>query len=273
MPSLFIAALMLQGCSKKDEDKYVERPVEELYNEGRNALLAEEYITAAKAFDEVERQHPYSDWAIQAQIMAAYAYYMDQSYDKALGALDTFIQLHPAHSDVPYAYYLQGLCYYEQLFSIERDQKITEMALDSFKELLRRFPTSKYAKDAQLKIHLLRDTLAAKEMHVGRYYQRKKAYLAAMNRFRNVVLKYQTTSHIEEALHRLVEVYLALGLREEAAATGAILGHNYPGSAWYSESYYLLKGVDLRPEEYRDNKKSWIEKVWSKEENPKSDKQ
>lgn len=237
---------VLSACSSTEEEKYVERPVEELYNTGLTKLKERNFNKAANAFDEVERQHPYSQWATQAQLMSAYAHYQNQKYEKALAALDTFIQLHPAHPDISYAYYLQGLCYYEQLSPVERDQKMTELAINAFQEILKRFPESSYAKDAKLKLSLLQDMMAAKEMHVGRYYQAHKRYIAAMNRFSKVVKTFQTTAHVPEALHRLVEVYLALNLKEEALSTASILSHNFPSSSWYAETYLLMKGEDFR---------------------------
>ena len=261
LPAALAAALLLVGActSDKQEDAYVERPVEELYNQALDAMLAGKYKESARLFDEVERQHPYSNWASKAQLMAAFAYYQDNSYDDAVNALDRFIQLHPGNEDVAYAYYLKALSYYEQISDVRRDQKMTELALQSLDELTRRFPNSKYSRDGTLKMDLARDHLAGKHMEIGRYYQNQGEYLAAINRFRIVVKDHQTTTHVPEALHRLVECYLALGLNEEAQATAAVLGHNFPGSSWYIDSYALLTGVDLRPEE---DKESWIASVW-----------
>ncbi len=253
------SVVLLAACSSTSDEKYEDKPVEDLYNKALIELKEKHYVKAAELFDEVERQHPYSHWATLAQINAAYSHYMAQRYEKALAALETFLQLHPAHEDVPYALYLRGQCYYEQISAIERDQKITEIALESYQELIRRFPTSHYAKDAKFKIDLLRDMLAAKHMDVGRYYQSQKSYLAAMNRFREVVKDYQTTGHTPEALHRLVEVYLSLGLEKEALATASVLGHNFPDSEWYADSYRLLKDKNLESAQPAD---SWIKKIW-----------
>ena len=235
----------LAACSE-DKKPYVERPVADLYNEALNLLNYEE---AAKAFDEVERQHPYSAWATKAQLMSAYSYYQKNKYDEALIALDRFIQLHPGHKDAPYAYYLKALCYYEQISDVGRDQKMTQLALQSLSDLVARFPNSKYARDASLKIDLTRDHLAGKEMEIGRYYEKQHQYLAAINRFKLVVDKYQTTTHVPEALHRLTESYLALGLNAEAQRTAAVLGHNFPGSEWYIDSYQIVEGKQVRPAE------------------------
>lgn len=256
-----LSILFLVGCSSKDEDAYKDRSLEELYHEGRDHLFKGEYYKAAKSFDEIERQHPYSEWAPQAQLMSAYSYYLDRKYEDALDPIESFIQLHPAHKDIPYAFYLQGLCYYERLSPIERDQDMARHALDSFREVLKRFPNSIYAKDAKLKIDLLRDNLAAKEMTVGRYYLRKKAYLAAMNRFRTVVENYQTTAQVEEALHRLVEIYLALGLIPEAQKAAATLGHNFPASSWYADTYLLMKGEDHRTQTQKKAGESWLDYI------------
>lgn len=251
--------LLLAACSSTEEPKYVEQPVEELYNSAMDQLLATEYKESARLFDEVERQHPYSAWASKAQIMAAYAHYQDNKYDEAINALDRFIQLHPGSRDAPYAYYLKAISYYEQISDVGRDQKMTKLALDSLEEVVRRFPESRYARDATLKLDLARDHLAGKHMDIGRFYQSQGEYLAAINRFRMVITDYQTTTHVPEALHRLVESYLALGVTQEAESTAAVLGHNFPGSEWYSDSYLLLTGVDLRPEEHKD---SWISRAW-----------
>jgi outer membrane protein assembly factor BamD len=234
--------LILGGCSGDDEDAYVERPVEELYNEAQDLLEEGDARRAGQAFEEVERQHPYSQWATRAQLMSAYAYYEANDYDEAIAAAQRFLELHPGHQDVPYAYYLIGISYYERISDVGRDQKMTEEALAAFDELRRRFPDSEYARDAELKADLARDHLAGKEMSIGRYYLRRAQYVAAINRFRNVVDRYQTTTHVAEALHRLTEAYLALGLQEEAQKNAAVLGYNFPGSQWYMDSYALLNG-------------------------------
>ena len=255
-----MVSLVLVACSSDDTPDYVERPVEDLYNSAMNTLLAGDHKEAARLFDEVERQHPYSVWASKAQLMAAYAQYQDNAYDDAIAALDRFIQLHPGNRDVAYAYYLKALSYYEQISDIERDQKMTLLALETLEEIKRRFPHSEYARDASLKADLARDHLAGKDVSIGRFYQSRGQYVAAINRFRRVVEMYQTTSHVTEALHRLVECYLALGITDEARATAAVLGYNYPGSEWYADSYTLLTDIEVTPEEQDD---SWIARVWN----------
>lgn len=256
---LVSAMCLVSACSSSEPEPYVEKPVEPLYNEAVAAMADERYETAAKQFLEVERQHPYSIWATKAQLMAAYAYYQGDLYSDAVDASQRFIELHPGNKDVPYAYYLIALCYYEQIADVRRDQGSSEKALSSLTEVIRRFPDSDYARDARLKLDLVRDHLAGKEMDVGRYYQRKEQYLAAINRYRVVIEKYQTTSHVPEALHRLVESYLSLGIAHEAQVAGAVLGYNYPGSTWYQDSFALLTKSNLRP---IVDKGSWISQAF-----------
>jgi outer membrane protein assembly factor BamD len=241
--ALAVSALAVAGCAGKDnKEDYVERPVEELYNQALDRLENGDPRQAAQDFEEVERQHPYSQWATRAQLMAAYAFYQADAYDDAVDAARRFIDLHPGHKDVAYAYYLIGVSYYEQISDVGRDQKNTELALEAFEELIRRFPNSDYAKDASLKADLARDHLAGKEMAIGRYYLRRGVYVAAINRFRTVIERYQKTTHVPEALHRLTEAYLSLGVAEEARRTAAVLGYNFPSSIWYQDSYALING-------------------------------
>ncbi|MHA1567919.1 MAG: outer membrane protein assembly factor BamD [Alphaproteobacteria bacterium] len=263
--TLFVIAVVvmlvaLVGCSSDDAVGYKERPVAKLYNQGMDALLANEYREAARLFEEVERQHPYSVWATKAQLMAGFAYYKRNDYDDAIVALDQFIQLHPGNADVAYAYYLKALGYYEQIADVGRDQKSTARAMQTFNELIQRFPDSKYSRDARLKIDLTRDHLAGKEMEIGRYYLTRGHYLAGISRFRKVIDEYQTTTHVPEALHRITEAYLALGVTEEAKKTASVLGHNFPGSEWYIDSYALLTGIDVRP---KDEKRGWLARSWN----------
>lgn len=244
-----VIGLALAACTSNDEVPYVERPVEELYNTAMDNLVNGEFDIAAQNFDEVERQHPYSIWATRAQLMTAFAHYQANLFDDAILAAQRYIQLHPGAEDVAYAYYLISISYYEQIVDVGRDQQLTELALRSLDEVVRRFPESEYARDARLKIDLARDHLAGKEMEIGRYYLTRGAYLAAINRFNQVIEDFQTTTHVPEALHRLTEAYLALGLQGEAQSTAAVLGHNYPGSDWYRDSYGLLRGEQLVPVE------------------------
>ncbi len=219
-----------------------EKPVEALYNDAAALLDKNQYQAAARAFDNVERQYPYSPWATRAQLMSAYSYYRDLKYDEAILGLDRFIQLHPGNENIAYATYLRALSYYEQISDVRRDQKMTQLALDTLTQVTTRFPESRYARDASLKIDLTLDHLAGKEMEIGRYYLKKGEYHAAINRFQAVVLDYQTTTHVPEALHRMTEAYLALGIPNEAEKTAAVLGHNYPDSSWYEDSYKILRG-------------------------------
>lgn len=256
-------ALLLAACSSSEEDPYQEEPVDTLYNSAMTELLDSNYVAAAKQFEEVERQHPYSIWAAKAQVMSAYAYFRRDRYDEAINAADRFIQLHPTSPDAPYAYYLKSLAYYEQIVDVGRDQRTTGKALDALEEITRRFPQSQYARDASLKLDLTRDHLAGKEMAVGRFYLKRGELVAAINRFKSVVERHQTTSQVPEALLRLSEAYTALGLDNEAKRMAAILGHNYPGSAWYADAYELVEGVELadfpRPTDDRLFYQRWLD--------------
>ena len=249
---------LLAGCAT-EEEVYVERSVEELYNEAMDSLLDDDFEAAAAGFAEVERQHPYSVWATRAQIMSAFVYYQGNLYDEAIAAAERFVELHPGHRDAAYGYYLIAMSHYEQISDVDRDQSTTARALQALEEVTRRFPGSVYARDARLKIDLARDHLAGKEMTVGRYYLRRGNPVAAIGRFRMVIERYQTTSHTPEALHRLTEAYLALGVPNEAQTSAAVLGHNYPGSRWYQHSYALLVDSDLEPEA---DEGSWISRVF-----------
>lgn len=239
-----VLAFSVAGCAKrsaKSDLPYVARDVSTLYTAARERLDAHQYKLAAALFDEVERQHPYSVWARRAQLMGAFSYYLNQDYSEAIASAQRFLAVHPGNRDAPYAYYLIGLSYYEQIADVTRDQKITQQALDSLGELTRRYPNTKYAADARLKIDLVRDHLAGKEMEIGRFYQSRGQWLAASTRFRAVVDQYQTTTHAPEALLRLTESYLALGLPAEANKAAAVLGRNYPGSDWYKRAYTLMQ--------------------------------
>lgn len=255
---LLALALTLGGCASNDEPEYVERPVEEIYNQAADQLADENYAAAAISFDEVERQHPYSVWATKAKLMAAFSHYMNTDYDEAIIALDRFIQLHPGNEDVVYAYYLRGISYYEQISDVGRDQKMTSLALDSLREVVSRFPNSPYARDASLKIDLARDHLAGKEMEIGRFYLRQGDHLAAISRFRRVIQTFETTTHAPEALLRLTEAYLSLGVEEEARRVAAVLGHNYPGTDWYEDAYALL----VEGGAVKEGDTAWYERFW-----------
>jgi len=233
-----VSACSLSG--KKEKFAYVERPVETLYSDATKQLKYKRYDRAVLLFEEVERQHPYSTWARRAMLMKAFAYYQDNSYDDAIQAANQFIALHPGNKDTPYAYYLKAICHYERIRDIGRDQNITNDAATALTDVVRRYPDTEYARDARLKLDLTFDHLAGKEMDVGRFYLRDNKHIAAINRFKTVIEKYQTTNHVPEALHRLVEAYLELGIVDEARAAAAVLGHNYPGSRWYEDTYRLF---------------------------------
>ena len=240
-----LLAPLLAGCgggaSERKADTTVPvRPVEELYNNGMDALAASRYATAADQFTAIEENYPYSAWAARAQLMLGYTQYLRNNYDQAIATLDRYIQLHPVGQDVAYATYLRALCFYEQIEDVQRDQRATVNAMAALKEVVDRYPGTDYARDARLKIDLARDHLAGKEMAIGRYYENQHLYEAAINRFQRVVQDFQTTNHVPEALERLVEVYLKLGLRTEAERTAAVLGYNYPGSVWYQDAYRAL---------------------------------
>lgn len=236
--------LPIAGCARnkaKGDTAYVARDVSTLYTLAKEQLDKGTYDVAAKLFDEVERQHPYSIWARRAQLMSAFSYYMARKYPDAVGSAQRFLTIHPGNKDAPYATYLIAMSFYQQIEDVTRDQKITQQASDSFNELIRRYPQSRYASDARLKLDLINDHLAGKEMEIGRFYQRAGNWLAASIRFRTVIDRYQTTSHTPEALERLVETYLNLGLPDEARKAAAVLGANYPGSKWYKRSYELIR--------------------------------
>ena len=237
------AALGLGGGGAKpgSNTRYVARDVNTLYNAAKDKLDNKQYEVAAALFDEAERQHPYSPWARRAQLMSSFSYYMAQKYNESVAASRRFLSIHPGNKDAPYAYYLIALAYYEQISDVTRDQKITQQALSALGEVQRRYPNTRYASDASLKIDLVNDHLAGKEMEIGRFYQRRALWLASSLRFREVVAKYDTTTHAPEALFRLTESYLAMGVPEEAKKSAAVLGANYPGSKWYERAYELMQ--------------------------------
>jgi outer membrane protein assembly factor BamD len=245
--ALFLAcgsAVALAGCahggSAKPDTAYVARDVSSLYGAAERTMAQGDYEYAAKLFDEVERQHPYSTWARHAQIMSAFNYYLAQKYQDAINSAQRYLTIHPGSDEAPYAQYLVAMSYYQQVGDVTLDQSTTQQSADAFNELVRRYPESRYAADARLKLDLIQDHLGGKEMSVGRYYERAGQWLAATYRFRNVVDQYQTTSHAPEALERLVECYLALGIPSEAWKTSAVLGKNYPETYWYRQSLRLL---------------------------------
>ncbi|MGE7197724.1 MULTISPECIES: outer membrane protein assembly factor BamD [Brevundimonas] len=261
------AVLTVSACSgtkPRQRLAYEERPVEALYNTGYQRLQSRRWMDAVDYFQEVERQHPYSEWARRAILMQVYAYYQNNAYQDAIAAADRFIALFPGNPSAGYAFYMKAVCNFEQIVDVGRDQGYAEAALAGLRDVVRRYPGSTYATDARVKIDMVNDQLAGKEMAVGRFYQRANQPLGALNRYKAVINNeaFQRTSHTPEALYRLVEVNLSLGLTEEATRNAAVLGHNYPGSPWYAEAYALLnergQRLDVKPEGKRE---SWLQRL------------
>ena len=254
-----------QNARRSQERVYVERPVEQLYSAAAEELDKKDYLSAIELFNEVERQHPYSDWARRASLMSAFASYESGKFTDAIATAQRYVSLHPGSEDAPYAYYLIALSYFDQIMDVGRDQKITEDAKVALQDIIRRFPESEYAKDAKLKMDMVDDQLAGKEMEIGRWYLRRGQPLPAINRFRSVVQTYETTTHAEEALHRLVEGYLSIGLKGEALAAAAVLGYNYPQSTWYQRSYRLMTNEGLDPDAVSDeDRKGFISRLFGR---------
>jgi outer membrane protein assembly factor BamD len=259
-----LLAVPLMACSllHKDEDYVPDDPADKLYNQGLFLLNKEQdYKEAAKKFDEVDRQNPYSDWARKALLMSAYAYYQAGEFTDCINSAQRYVTLHPGSPDAAYAQFLIGSSYYDQILDVSRDQARAEKAINSLEEVVRKYPESEYATAARKKIDMARDQLAGKEMEIGRYYMNKRDFIGAINRFKVVVTQYQTTRHVEEALERLTEAYVSIGLIDEAQTAAAVLGHNFPDSQWYKDSYRLVKGAGGEPNE---NKQSWISRAFQK---------
>ena len=257
------ACSILGGGDKRERLAYVERPAELIYNQAFEQLDRRQWDEAKQLFEEVERQHPFSEWARRALLMSAFASYSDAEYEEAVGTAQRFISLHPGNESTPYAYYLIAMSYYDHIYDVGRDQATTVNAESALQQVVRRYPESDYARDARLKLELTHDHLAGKEMAIGRYYLRDDQHLAAIGRFKNVVSNYETTSHVEEALHRLVESYVSLGVIGEAKLVGSVLGYNYPSSDWYEDSYELLAeyGVDLNSEVEREDAPGYFRRL------------
>ncbi|MDJ0448640.1 outer membrane protein assembly factor BamD [Methylocystis sp. JR02] len=249
---------LLGGGEKYKTEITPDIPADDLYNQGLARLKAKDYEKAAKRFGEVEKNYPSSEWSRKALLMTVFTQYEKPAYDEAVQAAQRYIGLYPNSPDTPYVFYLAGMSYYNQVPDVMRDQSSAEKALQIFSELIQKYPKSEYVADAKYKMGVARDQLAAKEMQVGRFYLTRKNYPAAINRFHDVLGKYQTTRHTEEALYRLTEAYLAMGVTNEAQTAAAILGHNYPDSQWYKDAHALLKTGGLEPHEYSD---SWLSKV------------
>ncbi|PIE14695.1 MAG: outer membrane protein assembly factor BamD [Rhodobacterales bacterium] len=263
--SALLAVSILAGCGSTSERvRRGEIPIEsfsaeQIFERGEFELNRKREEDAAHYFGEIERLYPYSDWAKRALIMQAYSFHQAKDYESSRAAAQRFIDYYPADDDAAYAQYLLALSYYDQIDEVGRDQGLTFQALQALRVVIERYPDSEYARSAVLKFDLAFDHLAAKEMEIGRYYLRREHYTAAINRFRVVVEDFQTTSHTPEALHRLVEAYLSLGLTDQAQTAAAILGHNYKSTEWYEDSYKLLTGRGLEPKAKGDN---WLRKVY-----------
>jgi outer membrane protein assembly factor BamD len=261
-PGFAVCALLaglLAGCA---DDKNViapDEPADKLYNEGLTLLNKKEFVDSAKKFEEVDRQHPYSDWGRKSLLMAAFAYYEGGKYDDTIMAAKRYVTLHPGSSDAAYAQYLMASAYFDQIPDVTRDQARTERAMQVLAEVARKYPDTEYAESAKKKIEVARDQLAGKEMMVGRFYLERRNFIGAINRFKAVVTQYQTTRHVEEALMRLTECYMALGIVPEAQTAAAVLGHNFPSSPWYQDAYKLVQTGGAEP---RENKDSWISKAF-----------
>ena len=255
--------ILLSNCSENqvgiDNSPSEDKAAEEIFNSGEKEILRKRYGDAAEKFTEVERLYPYSDWAKRALIMQVYSFHKDQSYENVVSAANRFIEFHPNDKDVPYAYYLIGLSYYDQVLAIGRDQELAKEALRVFSLITKEYPESKYASSSQIRFNFLRDHLASKEMEVGRYYLKRSHYAPAINRFRGVIEEFSTTSQVPEALHRLVEAYLSLGLVNEAQTAGAILGYNYRSTEWYERTFALLSSKGLKP---KSSGNSWLSKIY-----------
>ena len=268
---LIACSLTLAGCDSLaslnpfgEGEKYkmevvADVPADQLYNQGLGRLQSKDYEAAAKKFSDLDKQYPYSDWSRKALIMTAFAHFEGQKYDDAITESKRYLQLHPGSKDAAYAHYILAMSNYQQIPDVTRDQERTEKAMAALQDLINKFPKSEYVADARYKLQIARDQLAAKEMEVGRYYLQKRNYTAAINRFRDVVSRYQTTRHVEEALMRLTEGYMALGITSEAQTAAAVLGHNFPDSQWYKDAFALLKTGGLEP---REEAGSWLSRTF-----------
>jgi outer membrane protein assembly factor BamD len=268
--SLILLALPLSGCGTgalwdkflAKDDTFQDQPADKLYNEGLYLMNEKKDIKAAsKKFEEVDREHPYSDWARKSLLMSAYAYYNAGDYDNCIGSATRYVTLHPGSPDAAYAQYLIAASHYDQIPDISRDQGRTEKAIAALEEVIRKYPTSEYANSAKAKLDAARDQLAGKEMEIGRYELQQRNYVGAINRFKTVVTRYQTTREVEEALARLTEAYMAIGIVGEAQTAAAVLGHNFPDSPWYKDAYNLVKSGGLEPSE---NQGSYISRAMKK---------
>ena len=258
-----LISLLFSSCSDSPNNIGIgvseDKAAEEIFNSGERELIRRRYNDAAEKFKEVERLYPYSDWAKRALIMQVYSFHKDKEYENVVSAANRFIEFHPKDKDIPYAYYLIGLSYYDQVLAIGRDQKLTQEALKIFELIIDEYSDSEYASSSQIKFDFLKNQLASKEMEVGRYYLKRSHYVSAINRFRGIIEDFSTTSQVPEALHRLVEAYLSLGLTDEAQTAGAILGYNYKSNEWYERSFELLRSKGLKP---KSSGNSWLSQIY-----------
>ena len=258
-----LISLLFSSCSDSQNNIGIgvseDKAAEEIFNSGERELIRRRYNDAAEKFKEVERLYPYSDWAKRALIMQVYSFHKDKEYENVVSAANRFIEFHPKDKDIPYAYYLIGLSYYDQVLAIGRDQKLTQEALKIFELIIKDYPDSEYGANSQIKFDFLKNQLASKEMEVGRYYLKRSHYVSAINRFRGIIEDFSTTSQVPEALHRLVEAYLSLGLTDEAQTAGAILGYNYKSNEWYERSFELLRSKGLKPKSLGN---SWLSQIY-----------
>ena len=259
LAAFVLVAGLLAACADDKNKIAPDEPADKLYNEGLTLLNQKEYVDSAKKFEEVDRQHPYSDWGRKSLLMAAFAYYEGGKYDDTITAAKRYVTLHPGSGDAAYAQYLMASAYFDQIADVTRDQARTEKAMQALAEVARKYPDTEYADSAKKKIEVARDQLAGKEMMVGRFYLEKRNFIGAINRFKTVVTQYQTTRHVEEALMRLTECYMSLGIVNEAQTAAAVLGHNFPSSPWYLDAYKLVQTGGAEP---RENKDSWISKAF-----------
>lgn len=253
-----LAVVILAACASAKEEGELNGTVGSLYNDGLDQINNGKYESAIHSFSELDRQYPYSGWATRGQILTAYAQLLKSDHEESIDTIDRFIKMHPGHPDLAYMYYLRGLNSYYQISDVNRDQGYTQKAREAFTEVVNRFPDSIYSRDARLKLTLCEDHLAGKEMTVGRFYMANQQYLAAINRFREVIKNYQTSTQTPEALYRLTEAYLALGVNDEATRAASILGYNYPASPWYKRAYALLTDRQLAPV---GQEESWAKKI------------
>lgn len=266
--ALVLAAGWLAACSTVDKNVIpADEPADVLYNQGLTLLNQKEYADAAKKFAEVDRQHPYSEWGRKSLLMMTFTYYAGGQFDEAIISAKRYISLHPGNQDAAYAQYLMASAYFDQIPDVNRDQARTRKAVDALQEVVRKFPETEYAESAKQKIQIARDNLAGKEMAIGRYYMERRNFIGAINRFKTVVTQYQTTRHVEEALMRLTECYMALGITGEAQTAAAVLGHNFPNSPWYQDAYKLVVSGGAEP---REDKSSWLSKLFQGSERDKA---